>query len=155
MTSFATRCLALACLAFPAFAATPSAADQARAQLVEAVTCKRHLTPRQFEAMAQRLAPPPLRAENGESSGEFLLTTPLMVLGQPVNRLQAYDGDSGEDGVDSFTAYFSAASVEQVAALAKLSNPVAGTYTREVGRHNLDVQRSDGQTTIGCSYDLR
>lgn len=155
MTSFAIRCLALACLATPAFAATPPAADQARTQLVEAVTCKRHLTPKQFEAMAQLLAPPPLRAENGESSGEFRLTTPLMVLGQPVTRLQVYDGDSGEDGVDSFTAYFSTASVEQIAALAKLSNPVAGTYSREVGRHNLDVQRFDGQTTIGCSYDLR
>ncbi|HED4877174.1 hypothetical protein CR919_08530 [Stenotrophomonas sp. LMG 10879] len=155
MTSFATRCLALACLATPAFAATPPAVEQARAQLVEAVTCQRHLTPRQFETIAQLLAPPPLRAENGESSGEFLLTTPLMVLGQPVNRLQAYDGDSGEDGVDSFTAYFSTASVEQIAALAKLSDPVAGSYTREVGRHNLDVRRFDGQTTISCSYDLR
>lgn len=155
MTSFATRCLALACLSFPALAATPPTTEQARAQLVEAVTCKRHLTPGQFEAMAQLLAPPARRAANGESSGEFRLTTPLMVLGQPVNRLQAYDGDSGEDGVDSFTAYFSTASVEQIAALAKLSDPVAGTYMREVGRHNLDVQASDGQTTIGCSYNLR
>lgn len=45
MNSLATRCLALACIAAPAFAATPPTADQARTQLAEAVTCKRHLTP--------------------------------------------------------------------------------------------------------------
>lgn len=155
MISFATRCVALACLAAPALAAAPPTADQARTQLADAVTCKRHLTPKQFDAMARLLAPAPARAQNGESSGEFRLTTPLMVLGQPVNRLQSYDGDSGEDGIDSFTAYFSAASVEQIAALAKMSDPVAGTYTKEVGRHNLDVQQFDGQTTIACSYNLR
>ena len=155
MISFATRCLALASLAAPAFAATPPTAEQARTQLVEAVTCKRHLTPQQFDAMARLLAPSPARAANGESSGEFRLTTPLMVLGQPVNRLQSYDGASGEDGIDSFTAYFSTASVEQIAALAKMSDPVAGTYTKEVGRHNLDVQAFDGQVTIACSYNLR
>ncbi|MEE9875535.1 MAG: hypothetical protein PBU97_01695 [Stenotrophomonas maltophilia] len=83
--------------------------------------------------MARMLTPAPARVQDGESSGEFRLTTPLMVLGQPVNRLQSYDGDSGEDGIDSFTAYFSSASVEQVAALAKMSDPVAGTYTKEVG----------------------
>ncbi|MGS1317690.1 hypothetical protein I5U27_001340 [Stenotrophomonas geniculata] len=136
MIAFAMRCLALACLAAPAFAAAPPTAEQARTQLADAVTCKRHLTPKQFDAMARLLAPAPARAQNGESSGEFRLTTPLMVLGQPVNRLQSYDGDSGEDGIDSFTAYFSSASVEQIAALAKMSDPVAGTYTKEVGRHN-------------------
>ncbi|MDR2959145.1 MAG: hypothetical protein LBV10_06320 [Stenotrophomonas sp.] len=155
MISLATRCLALACLAAPTFAAAPSTAEQARSQLVEAVTCKRHLTPQQFDAMARLLAPAPARAQNGESSGEFRLTTPLMVLGQPVNRLQSYDGASGEDGIDSFTAYFSTARVEQIAALAKMTDPVAGTYTKEVGRHNLDVQAFDGQTTIACSYNLR
>ncbi|HDS1102907.1 MULTISPECIES: hypothetical protein [Stenotrophomonas] len=155
MISLATRCLALACLAAPTFAAAPPTAEQARSQLVEAVTCKRHLTPQQFDAMARLLAPAPARAQNGESSGEFRLTTPLMVLGQPVNRLQSYDGASGEDGIDSFTAYFSTARVEQIAALAKMTDPVAGTYTKEVGRHNLDVQAFDGQTTIACSYNLR
>ncbi len=59
---------------------------------------------------------------------------------------------AARNGIDSFTAYFSSASVEQVAALAKMSDPVAGTYTKEVGRHNLDVQQFDGQTTIACSY---
>lgn len=155
MIAFAVRCLALACLAAPAFAAASPTVDQARTQLVEAVTCKRHLTPKQFDAMARLLAPAPARAQNGESSGEFRLTTPLMVLGQPVNQLQSYDGDSGEDGIDSFTAYFSSASVEQIAALAKMSDPVAGTSTKEVGRHNLDVQQFDGQTIIACAYNLR
>lgn len=155
MISFATRCLALACLAAPAFAAAPPTAEQARTQLVEAVTCKRHLTPQQFDAMARLLAPAPASAANGESSGEFRLTTPLIVLGQPVNRLQSYDGASGEDGIDSFTAYFSTASVEQIAALARMTDSVAGSYTKEVGRHNLDVQAFDGQTTIACSYNLR
>ncbi|CAQ43976.1 hypothetical protein Smlt0376 [Stenotrophomonas maltophilia K279a] len=87
MNSLATRCLALACIAAPAFAATPPTADQARTQLAEAVTCKRHLTPIQFDAMARMLTPAPARVQDGESSGEFRLTTPLMVLGQPVNRL--------------------------------------------------------------------
>ncbi len=61
MNSLATRCLALACIAAPAFAATPPTADQARNQLAEAVTCKRHLTPMQFDAMARMLAPAPAR----------------------------------------------------------------------------------------------
>ncbi|WP_137191841.1 hypothetical protein [Stenotrophomonas rhizophila] len=158
MSSFVTRCLALAglvTLAAPAFAAPPPSADVAGRQLVEAVTCKRHLTPAQFAALAKVLKPTELQAYGALSDGEYALTTPLLVLGQPVNRLHLYDGANGEDGVDSYTAYFSTASTEQMAALAKIRDNVAGDYTLEMGRHDLNVRQQDGQASISCSYDLR
>lgn len=158
MSSLVTRCLALAglvTLAAPALAAPLPSADVAGQQLVEAVTCKRHLTPAQFAALAKVLKPTELQAYGALSDGEYALTTPLLVLGQPVNRLHLYDGANGEDGIDSYTAYFSTASVEQIAALAKIRDNVAGDYTLEVGRHDLNVRQQDGQASIGCSYDLR
>ncbi|AHY60657.1 hypothetical protein [Stenotrophomonas rhizophila] len=158
MSSLVTRCLTLAglvTLAAPALAAPLPSADVAGRQLVEAVTCKRHLTPAQFAALAKVLKPTELQAYGALSDGEYALTTPLLVLGQPVNRLHLYDGANGEDGIDSYTAYFSTASVEQIAALAKIRDNVAGDYTLEVGRHDLNVRQQDGQASIGCSYDLR
>lgn len=158
VSSLVTRCLALAglvTLAAPAFAAPPPSADVAGRQLVEAVTCKRHLTPAQFAALAKVLKPTELQAYGALSDGEYALTTPLLVLGQPVNRLYLYDGANGEDGVDSYTAYFSTASVEQIAALAKMRDNVAGDYLLEMGRHDLNVRQQDGQASISCSYDLR
>jgi len=53
------------------------------------------------------------------------------------------------------TAYFGSAEISKVAALAKMPPPVAGGYRREVGRHDLSVDRVDGQTVLYCSYDLR
>ena len=57
--------------------------------------------------------------------------------------------------MDSYTAYFGSAEISKVAALAKMPPPVAGGYRREVGRHDLSVDRVDGQTVLYCSYDLR
>jgi hypothetical protein len=153
MFSFTRRCLVLACLASPAFAAAPPSAEVARTQLVEAITCQRHLTPAQFDAMAKVLMPAG-KARDASDEG-YTLAAPLMVLGLPVTHLNAYDGSSGEDGVDSYTAYFGKADMAQVAALAKMPAPVAGSYMREVGRHNLNVDRVDGQTVLYCAYDLR
>jgi len=158
MSSLAPRCLALVglvTLAAPALAAPPPSADVAGRQLVEAVTCKRHLTPAQFAALAKVLKPTELQAYGALSDGEYALTTPLLVLGQPVNRLYLYDGANGEDGSDSYTAYFSTASTEQIAALAKMRDNVAGDYLLQVGRHDLNVRQQDGQASISCSYDLR
>ncbi|WP_411849583.1 hypothetical protein ACLB90_11250 [Stenotrophomonas sp. LGBM10] len=158
MSSPARRCLTLACLvtlAAPALAAPAPSAEVAGRQLVEAVTCKRHLTPAQFAALAKVLKPTELMAYSAQSDGEYALTTPLVVLGQPVNRLHLYDGANGEDGIDSYTAYFSTASVEQMAAVAKIPRNAAGDYTLEVGRHDLSVRPDDGQASISCSYDLR
>jgi hypothetical protein len=158
MSSRALRCLALAglvALAAPALAAPAPSAEVASRQLVEAVTCKRHLTPAQFAALAKVLKPTELQAYGELSDGEYGLTTPLVVLGQPVNRLHLYDGDSGEDGIDSYTAYFSTATVDQIAALAKIPRNAADDYTLEVGRHDLSVRHDEGQAAITCSYDLR
>ncbi len=158
MSSLATRCLALAglvTLAAPTLAAPPPSAEVASRQLVEAVTCKRHLTPAQFAALAKVLKPTELQAYGELSDGEYALTTPLLVLGQPVNRLHLYDGANGEDSIDSYTAYFSTAGIEQIAALAKIPRNEAGDYTLEVGRHDLSVRQDDGQASIACSYDLR
>ncbi|WP_422507837.1 hypothetical protein [Stenotrophomonas sp. GZD-301] len=158
MSSPTLRCLALAglvALAAPALAAPQPSAEVASRQLVEAVTCKRHLTPAQFDALAKVLKPTELQAYGELSDGEYGLTTPLVVLGQPVNRLHLYDGDSGEDGIDSYTAYFSTATVDQIAALAKITRNAADDYTLEVGRHDLSVRHDEGQTAITCSYDLR
>lgn len=152
------RCIALACLvtlAAPTLAAPLPSTEVAGRQLVEAVTCKRHLTPAQFASLAKVLKPTELQTYGELSDGEYALTTPLLVLGQPVNRLHLYDGASGEDGVDSYTAYFSTASTAQIAALAKIQDNVAGDYRLEVGRHDLSVRQQDGQASIGCSYDLR
>lgn len=158
MSSPALRCLALAglvTLAAPTLGAPQPSAEVAGRQLVEAVTCKRHLTPAQFDALAKVLKPTELQAYGELSDGEYGLTTPLVVLGQPVNRLHLYDGDSGEDGIDSYTAYFSTATVDQIAALAKITRNAADDYTLEVGRHDLSVRHDEGQTAITCSYDLR
>jgi len=162
MSSLATRCLALAglvTLAAPTLAAPPPSAEVASRQLVEAVTCKRHLTPAQFAAMAKVLKPTELQAYGELSDGEYALTTPLLVLGQPVNRLHLYDGANGEDSIDSYTAYFSTAGIEQIATLAatlaKIPRNEAGDYTLEVGRHDLSVRQDEGQASIACSYDLR
>ncbi len=158
MTSFATRCLALAglvTLSAPVLAAPLPSADAAGSQLVEAVTCKRHLTPAQFATLVKVLKPTELQAYDQLSDGDYALTTPLVVLGQPVNRLYLHDGDSGEDGIDSYTAYFSTAGIDQIAALAKIPRNEADDYTLEVGRHDLSVRLDDGQATISCSYDLR
>ena len=158
MTALVARCLALTglvALAAPTFAAPPPSAEVAGRQLVEAVTCKRHLTPAQFAALAKVLKPTELQAYGELSDGEYALTTPLLVLGQPVNRLHLYDGANGEDSIDSYTAYFSTATVEQIAALANIRDSVAGDYTLEMGRHDLNVREQDGQASIGCSYDLR
>ncbi|HDS1509625.1 hypothetical protein I5U67_17525 [Stenotrophomonas maltophilia] len=154
MFSFARRCLALTCLAAPAFAAAPPSADVARTQLVEAVTCQRHLTPEQFDAMAKVLMPGGAKARDEHDNG-YTLAAPLTVLGLPVTHVNAYDGSSGEDGVDSYTAYFGSTEISKVAALAKMPPPVAGSYRREVGRHDLVVNRLDGQTILYCEYDLR
>lgn len=158
MSSFSARCLALAglvTLAAPTLAAPAPSAEAASRQLVEAVTCKRHLTPAQFAALAKVLKPTELQAYSVLSDGEYALTTPLSVLGQPVNRLHLYDGASGEDGIDSYTAYFSTAGIDQISALAKIPRNEAGDYTLEVGRHDLSVREDEGQTAITCSYDLR
>lgn len=158
MSSFSARCLALAglvTLAAPTLAAPAPSAEVASRQLVEAVTCKRHLTPAQFEALAKVLKPTELQAYSVLSDGEYALTTPLSVLGQPVNRLHLYDGASGEDGIDSYTAYFSTAGIDQISALAKIPRNEAGDYTLEVGRHDLSVREDGGQAAITCSYDLR
>jgi hypothetical protein len=158
MSSFAARCLGLAglvTLAAPALAAPQPSAEVASRQLVEAVTCKRHLTPAQFAALAKALKATELQAYGPLSDGEYALTTPLLVLGQPVNRLHLYDGANGEDGIDSYTAYFTTAGIEQIAALAGTPRNAAGDYTREVGRHDLSVRQDDGQASIDCSYDLR
>jgi len=158
MSSLAARCLALAglvTLAAPALAAPPPSAEVAGRQLVEAVTCKRHLTPAQFAALAKVLKPTELQAYSLMSDGDYALTSPLLVLGQPVNRLHLYDGASGEDNIDSYTAYFSTAGVDQIAALAKIPRNAADEYTLEVGPHDLRVHQWDGQTVISCSYDLR
>ena len=144
MFSFARRCLALTCLAAPAFAAAPPSAEVARTQLVEAITCQRHLTPEQFDAMAKVLMPAGAKTRDEYDDG-YTLASPLMVLGLPVTHVTSYDGSSGEDGVDSYTAYFGSAEISQV----------AGGYRREVGRHDLSVDRVDGQTVLYCSYDLR
>jgi len=154
MFSFSRRCLVLACLASPALAATPPSAEVARTQLVEAITCQRHLTPGQFDAMAKVLMPAGSKARDAYDDG-YTLAAPLSVLGLPVTHLTAYDGSSGEDGVDSYTAYFGKADIAQVAALAKMPAAVAGSYRREVGRHDLNVDRQDGQTILYCAYDLR
>ena len=154
MFSFSRRCLVLACMASPAFAAAPPSAEAARTQLVEAITCQRHLTPEQFDAMAKVLMPAGSKARDAYDDG-YTLAAPLMVLGLPVTHLTAYDGSSGEDGVDSYTAHFGKADIATVAALAKMPAPVAGSYMREVGRHNLNVDRQDGQTILYCAYDLR
>ena len=158
MSSFSARCLALAglvTLAAPTLAAPAPSAEAASRQLVEAVTCKRHLTPAQFAALAKVLKPAELQAYSVLSDGEYALTTPLSVLGQPVNRLHLYDGASGEDGIDSYTAYFSTAGIDQISALAKIPRNEAGDYTLEVGRHDLSVREDEGQAAITCSYDLR
>lgn len=158
MSSFVARCLTLAglvTLTAPAVAAPQPSAEVASRQLVEAVTCKRHLTPAQFAALAKVLKPDELQAYSELSDGEYALTTPLLVLGQPVNRLHLYDGANGEDGIDSYTAYFSTAGIEQIAALAKTPRNAAGDYTLEVGRHDLSVRQDGGQASIACSYDLR
>lgn len=154
MFSFARRCLALTCLAAPAFAAAPPSAEVARTQLVEAITCQRHLTPEQFDAMAKVLMPAGAKTRDEYDDG-YTLASPLMVLGLPVTHVTSYDGSSGEDGVDSYTAHFGRAEISKVAALAKMPPPVAGGYRREVGRHDLSVDRVDGQTVLYCSYDLR
>lgn len=158
MSSFSARCLALAglvTLAAPTLAAPAPSAEAASRQLVEAVTCKRHLTPAQFAALAKVLKPTELQAYSVLSDGEYALTTPLSVLGQPVNRLHLYDGASGEDGIDSYTAYFSTAGIDQISALAKIPRNEAGDYTLEVGRHDLSVREDEGHAAITCSYDLR
>lgn len=154
MFSFTRRCLVLASLAAPAFAAAAPTAEVARTQLVEAITCQRHLTPEQFDAMAKVLMPADRKTRDAYDDG-YTLATPLTVLGLPVTHLTAYDGASGEDGVDSYTAYFGSTEISKVAALAKMPPAVAGSYTREVGRHDLNVARQDGQTILYCAYDLR
>ena len=144
--------VSLACTSAYAEKIDPS---EASARLTQALTCKRNVSPEQFEALIKAANGNAIVQASDLSDGEFTVPNPLDVYGRPVTRLSLHPGSNGEGDFNAYGGAFSGESIQTVAKLADIPKDEVGDYKKEVGNHDLWLYADGSDTYISCSYDVR
>lgn len=144
--------VSLACT--PAYAANIDQAE-ANARITQALTCKRNVSPEQFEALVKAANGKAIVQASDLSDGEYTVPNPLDVFGRPVTKLSMHPGSNGEGDFDTYSGAFTGESIQAVAKLADIPKNEFGQFKKEVGNHDLWLYEDGNDTYISCSYDMR
>lgn len=128
---------------------------EANARLAQVLTCKRSVSPEQFEALVKAANGKAIVQASDLSDGEYTVPNPLDIYGRPVTRLSLHPGSNGEGDFNTYGGAFSGESIQTVAKLADIPKDEVGDYKKEAGNHDLWLYEDSGSTYISCSYDVR
>ncbi|MBH3383296.1 hypothetical protein I5S53_04795 [Pseudomonas juntendi] len=144
--------VSLACTSVHAAELDPT---EANARLTQVLTCKRNVTPEQFEALVKAAHGKAIVQASDLSDGEYTVPNPLDVFGRAVTRLAMHPGSNGEGDFNTYYGVFTGESIQAVAKLADVPQDEFGQYKKEVGNHDLWLYADGSDTSISCSYDMR
>ncbi|WP_043201345.1 hypothetical protein [Pseudomonas putida] len=128
---------------------------EANARITQALTCKRNVSPEQFEALVKAANGKAIVQASDLSDGEYTVPNPLDVFGRAVTKLAMHPGSNGEGDFDTYSGAFTGESIQAVAKLADIPKDEFGQYKKEVGNHDLWLYEDGNDTYISCSYDMR
>ncbi|MDR6712134.1 hypothetical protein J2W83_001729 [Pseudomonas hunanensis] len=128
---------------------------EANARLTQVLTCKRNVSPEQFEALVKAANGKAIVRASAIDDGEYTVPNPLDVYGRPVTQLSLHPGANGEGDFNGYGGAFSGESLQTVAKLAGIAKDEVGDYKQVVGNHDLWLYEDSGSTYINCSYDVR
>lgn len=128
---------------------------EANARLTQVLTCKRNVSPEQFETLVKAAKGKTIVQASDLSDGEYTVPNPLDVYGRAITRLSMHPGSNGEGDFNSYAGAFSGESIQTVARLADITKDDVGDYKKEAGNHDLWLYEDGGDTYISCSYDVR
>lgn len=128
---------------------------EANARITQALTCKRNISPEQFEALVKAANGKAIVQASDLSDGEYTVPNPLDVYGRAITRLSMHPGSNGEGDFNTYSGAFTGESIQAVAKLADIPKDEFGQYKKEVGNHDLWLYVDGSDTYISCSYDMR
>lgn len=128
---------------------------EARTRIGQVLTCKRAVSPEQFDALVKAAKGQATVQASELSDAEYSLPQPVEVYGQPITQLTAHAASDGEGDFNEFSGVLKGKRVEDIARLSGIDKDDLGHYTQAVGNHDLSLRDESGSTYIACTQDKR
>lgn len=128
---------------------------EARARIGQVLTCKRVVSPEQFDALVTAAKGQATVQASALSDAEYSLSGPVEVFGQLITQLSAHAASDGEGDFNEFSGAFKGKRLEEIAKLGGIGKDDLGHYTQEVGNHDLSLRSESGSTYLTCTQDKR